>query len=283
MQRTKFLLAGFGLVSLMMSVTSPAMAGTKDRVKALEAIVADLQVRAQSDSSADRINQLELQVQQLTGRVEQLTFDLSTANSRLDAVSGILAGDPTVIGQPGAGVPGLGQPPVGAPGSGPVALTPPDPIADQITAADPAASAGASAAGQLPDVTLPGDPNAAFDYASSFLLQGDYARAQVAFQQYVKAFPDGARTADAQFRLGEIYLATGANADAADAFIAHIRDYPNDARAAEAYLKLGTSFARMEQTKQACQVFQTMKRKYPNAAPAVMQRANIEMTRIQCS
>ena len=275
MQRTKFLIAGFGLISLLASAATPALAGTKDRVKALEAIVADLQTRANADNSMQRINQLEQQVQQLTGRVEELNYELSQANARLDAVSGVLAGDPTAAGLPGAGLPG---------GGGPTALTPPDPIADQITAADPAAGGASAPAALTPtDVTLPSDPNAAFDYASGFLLQGDYDRAQAAFKKYVETFPNGARTSDAQFRLGEIYLATGANAEAADAFIAHIRDYPNDARAAEAYLKLGTAFARMEQSKEACKVFQTMKRKFPNASPAVLQRANIEMARIQCS
>jgi len=275
MQRTNFLIAGFGLIFLLASVATPAFAGTKDRVEVLEKIVADLQSRANADNSMQRISQLEQQVQQLTGRVETLTHELSQANARLEAVSGVLAGDPTTAGAPGASFPSSG---------GPVSLTPPDPIADQITAAGEPVAASDAAAATLPTaVTLPGDPNAAFDYASSFLLQGDYGRAQVAFKKYVDAFPNGVRTADAQFRLGEIYLATGANAEAADAFIAHIRDYPNDARAAEAYLKLGTAFARLEQSNEACKVFQTMKRKFPSASPAVLQRANIEMARIQCS
>ena len=98
----------------------------------------------------------------------------------------------------------------------------------------------------------------------------------------MEAFPRHSRTADAQFRLGEINLALGENASAADVFIGHIRDYPNDPRAAEAYLKLGTAFARMENTDQACTVFKVMKTKYPDASTAVLQRADLEMARINC-
>ncbi len=253
----------FALGALAISMASaPAAAGTKDRVTALEKTVAELQARAAADNSAVRINQLERQVQDLTGLVEKLTFQLDQANARLDAVSGVLANDPAASA-------------AAAPG-GPTPLTGGDPIADQITAAGGAASAATA-------VSLPGDPAAAFDYASGFLLRGDYDSARAAFEGYVQAFPNSPQTADAQFRLGEIYLATGANADAADAFIAHIRNYPNDPRAAEAYLKLGTSFARLEKNTEACKVFKTMRGKFPNAAPPVMDRANIEMARIQCS
>ena len=116
------------------------------------------------------------------------------------------------------------------PSDGPVSLMPgagageDDPIGDQIaqSASEPAPD----------DVSLPLDPNAAFDYASSFLLAGDYSRAKAAFSLYVEAFPNHPRTADAQFRLGEIHLALGENTAAADAFIAHIRNYPNDQRSA---------------------------------------------------
>ncbi|MEL7490768.1 MAG: tol-pal system protein YbgF [Pseudomonadota bacterium] len=261
MKRSLSIFALGALAISMASAPAPAAAGTKDRVTALEKTVAELQARAAADNSAVRINQLERQVQDLTGLVEKLTFQLDQANARLDAVSGVLANDPAAAA---------------AASGGPTPLTGGDPIADQISAAGGAPSAATA-------VSLPGDPAAAFDYASGFLLRGDYDSARAAFEGYVQAFPNSPQTADAQFRLGEIYLATGANADAADAFIAHIRNYPNDPRAAEAYLKLGTSFARLEKNAEACKVFKTMRGKFPNAAPPVTDRANIEMARIQCS
>lgn len=248
-------------------VSAPAAAqSTKERLTALEQAVADLQARAPATAdTAVRLGQLQEQIQELTGRIEELSYELERTQARLDAVSAALAGG-------GEGVGGLAEGPAAATG-GPVALAPGgDPIADRI----------AEASGEESDVALPFDPDEAFSYASGFLLRGDYARAEEAFELYVEAFPNHPRTADAQFRLGEIYLATGKNADAADVFIAHIKKYPNDPRAAEAYLKLGTAFARLGQTSEACQVFKSMRSKFPSAPQPVRDRADLEMSRLNC-
>jgi len=251
MRVTNFLMAMAGIFAL----AGPAFAGeTKDRIGALEREVADLRAAsAAASQSALKLAEMEQQIQILTGRVEELTNDLDQANARLASVTAALSG----------------AAPAGS--GGPTSLTA-DPIADRIAESGPAPGG----------VELPADAEAAFNYAYGFLLNGDYARAQKAFELYLKAFPNHPRTADAQFRLGEIYLASGANADAADAFIAHIKKYPNDPRAAEAYLKLGSAFSRMQQTAEACKVFKTMKTKFPNASPTVQERAAVEMTKIGC-
>lgn len=244
------------LISVLALAGPAAAASTKDRVEALERAVLDLQAASSSTtSSALKINELEAQIQALTGRVEELTFELDQANARLASVTAALAGG-------------------GAPGAtgGPAPLAGGDPIADRIAGAAPASGG----------VDLPLDGDAAFDYASAFLLSGDYDRAEKAFELYVKAFPNHPRTPDAQIRLGEVYMARGRNADAADAFIAFIKKYPNDARAPEAYLKLGTAFARMQQNAEACKVFKTMKSKFPGAPALVQERADVEMARIGC-
>jgi tol-pal system protein YbgF len=235
------------------AASAPATAGTKDRVEALEAAVAQLQAASPAalDSNA-KIDRLEAEVRALTGRIEELTHELDQTRARLDSVTAALAS-------------GSGGEPIAL--SGPAGSN--DPIANEIS------RAGA-------DVTLPLDPEAAYAYASEFLVSGDYSRAQRAFNMFIEAFPNHPRTADVRFRLGEVYLATNKNAEAADTFIAFIRAYPNSARNAEAYLKLGTAFSRLNQQSEACKVFKTLKSKYPTAAPAVLQRTDVEMARIDC-
>ena len=276
MKLNRFLIAMIGTVSVAIVSTS-ASARTKDDILALQQRMA-LAEQSISGQSAElvSISELESQIQSLTGLIEELTYQLDISNQRLDAVTAALAGD--TLGADAAAQ-GLGAPAPG-PSSGPVDLTTGDPIADQIRNDQPVPPTGPVAGPS--DIALPLDPNAAYDYASAFLLQGDYPRAKAAFELYVDAFPRHARTPDAQFRLGEINLALGENASAADVFIGHIKNYPNDPRAAEAYLKLGTAFARMENTEQACTVFQVMKTKYPDASTAVIQRADLEMARINC-
>ncbi|CAK9039440.1 Cell division coordinator CpoB [Durusdinium trenchii] len=276
MKLNRPMIALIGAISVA-AVSSPASAGTKDDVRALQERMNRVeQSLAGQSAQMVRVSELESQIQSMTGLIEELTYQLDIANQRLDAVSAALAGDSL-----GADAAAQGFAFGGAPTSGPVDLTTGDPIADQLRGdaiAAPAPTPGAAAG----DIALPLNPDAAYDYASGFLLKGDYQRAKSAFELYVEAFPNHSRTPDAKFRLGEIYLALGENTSAADLFIGHIRSYPNDPRAAEAYLKLGTAFARLEKPEEACTVFKTMKTKYADAATAVTQRANLEMARINC-
>lgn len=272
MSERRILLALSGAACFMLSA-GPAAAGAKDDIRDLQARMATVEQAMAAQSAATvRIGELEREIQDLTGRIEELTYRLDQANRRLDAIAAALAGE-----NPDAAAFSDSMP--SSSSRGPVDLSTGDPIADQISNSTPATNSAGPVGNE---VSLPLDPNAAFDYASRFLLQGDYQRAKAAFQLYVEAFPNHAHTPDAQFRLGEIHLALGENADAADVFIEHIRNYPNDPRAAEAYLKLGTAFSRLEKPKEACTVFKTMKTKFPNASGAVMQRADIEMARINC-
>ena len=276
-----------GGVFLAALAVAPASAGVRDDVRDLQQRMTQAEQSLEGQRAATlRIGELEREIQSLTGRIEQLTFQLDQANMRLDAISAALAsGGPAAATTGGAGgewiggewVPGDMAADVPVARSGPVDLT-----AGGAGQAAPAPAGAASAAPAPDDVTLPLDPAAAFDYASQFLLKGDYPRAKSAFGLYLQAFPNHTRTPDAQFRLGEIHMALSENAAAADAFIAHIRDYPNDPRAVEAYLKLGSAFARLEKPGEACTVFKTMKAKFPNAAGPVVQRADLEMARIDC-
>lgn len=261
---------GIGAVALLAICASPASAGTKDDIAALQARMERMEQSAAGfTASTVRIGELEREIQMLTGQIEELTFRLEQSEQRLDAITAALSGGAAPAGEGGQAALG-----------GPVDLTASgDPIAQALAGQSAPDQTGAVGGG---DVALPLDPNAAFDYASRFLLDGDYQRAKAAFELYVEAFPNHTRTPDAQFRLGEIHLALGENAAAADVFINHIRSYPNDPRAAEAYLKLGTAFARLEKPSEACTVFKTMKTKFPSAASAVVQRADIEMARINC-
>ncbi|MEM8934900.1 MAG: tol-pal system protein YbgF [Pseudomonadota bacterium] len=282
---TKSAIAALSAATLMIA---PASAGTKDDVRDLQARMTTVEqgVSAQSAAVA-QMSALEREIQILTGQVEELSYRLELSNQRLNAISAVLAGDPAFEGisldptyaPGGAGPTPLGGPTnltIGEPATGPV-----DPLGAVETPNTPVTTAEPDDAAPT-DVTLPFDPNEAFDYASRYLLQGDYQRAKAAFILYVEAFPTHPHTPDARFRLGEIYLALRENAAAAEAFIGHIRDYPNDPRSPEAYLKLGTAFSRLDKPSEACTVFKTLKSKYPNTTATINQRRDLEMARIQC-
>ena len=141
-------------------LAAPAFAGSKDRIEALEASVAQLQAASPAALNANaKIDRLEAEVRSLTGRVEELTHELDQTRARLDSVTAALAGDagaPVALGAPGQ--------PAG------------DPIANQIARAESAA----------PEIALPLDPEAAYAYASDFLVTSDYARAEAAFATFLE-------------------------------------------------------------------------------------------------
>ena len=124
---------GAGAAALLITTTAltPAMAAsTKDRVRTLEAQVADLQARLSGEAPSVRVGQLERQVQELTGKVEQLSFQLNQANQRLTAISGVLANDPAAAAAlQAAGASALTGPVSLAPGGGPADLSAPAPRA----------------------------------------------------------------------------------------------------------------------------------------------------------
>lgn len=261
---TNFARLSIAAVAMVLLVT-PAHARLKDDVAAMQARMLVLEKSAASASAATvRISELEDQLQDLTGQIEELSFQLDQANRRIESMSAILAGDTLTSDNPG----------------GPVDLSTGDPIAGVL---EESASDGTFFDdAQTSTISLPLNSDAAYDYSLDFLLAGDYQSAKDAFQLYLEAFPNHSRTADAQFRLGEIHLALEEYALGADAFISHIRRFPDDARAPEAYVKLGSAFASLDKGTEACTVFKTMRTKFPGAESNLLSRAGQEMTRLGC-
>ena len=275
------------LTGALITFSAPsAMAkpSTKERVTALEAEVAELKAAAAAATAASqRVDVLEQEVRSLTGRIETLNYQLQQADARLQSMSAALAGDtvPSTFNPALDGGFGSGNPAV--PG-GPTDLQagPTDLLSGG--AQTPSGDLGQQTQDAIvSDIQLPLDPEAAFAYSNGFLLRQDLPRAEASFTMFLSAFGGHPRAADAQFRLGEIYLAQDKFAEAADTFVEFVRKYPNSGRSAEAYLKLGAAFAGLGETEEACKVLRAVKSRYPNAEPQVLDRADRELRRHNCS
>ena len=108
-------------------ISLPANAGTKDDVRMLQAQMERVEKALEAQSAATvKISELERQIQQLTGRIEEMQYALDQQNQRLDSISAVLAGD--TVGATGFGD-GFGDTSgaVGL-GSGPVDLATGDPM-----------------------------------------------------------------------------------------------------------------------------------------------------------
>lgn len=128
-----------------------------------------------------------------------------------------------------------------------------------------------------------GDPAADFAQARQFMLNGDYASAETAFQAYVKRYGDGEKGPEARYWLGKTLSVRGANADAAGAFIGAIRGWPKTSWAPDATLELARALVALKKPTDACQTLDELARRYPKASATIMTRAQAVRTQAKCA
>jgi len=268
-----------------------------------------------------RMDRLEAEMRDLTGRVEdatngveQLRRRLEQINSDIDVRFGQGQGQPTTTPPPprsaaasavasaAAGTLSTrGPPPVANPrpatlGSPipPGTLIPPPPYtptgAGTLTppgstelAPEPA-SAGIGTSLRPPSAgVLPaGSASMQYNFAFGLLKQADYSAAEEALRSFIRQHPDDGLAGSAQYWLGETYYARGNYAEAASAFAEGYKRYPKGVKAADDLLKLGMSLARTNQRQNACTAFAQLDRDFPNPGSAIKERAKDEKKKLSC-
>jgi tol-pal system protein YbgF len=179
-------------------------------------------------------------------------------------------------------------------------LTAPQPPADRY-ASRPAASAppqqaasamqpvqrpyGAEPAPRPATAAAPASSTARalFDQATGSLGRREYATAETSFQQFLDQYPADPMAGSAQYWLGETAFLSGEYRTAADRFLKTFTSYPNSERAPEALLKLAIALRRLGENSAACDSFAELQRRYPQGPKTVLQRADVEKKRANCS
>lgn len=265
-----------------------------------------------------RMDRLETQMRDLTGRVEaevnaveQLQRRLEQINSDLDVRLGQAQGPPrnapsnshaaaglsdsTPTGglamrgtsstvsprsePPGDLPPGTLVPPP-SPFTGPGTLTPPG-LTQQRTELADAASGGflrPPSASSLPM----GSASEQYNSAYGLLKQADYSAAEEAFRTFIAQHPNDPLAGTAQYWLGDTYYQRGRYGEAASAFAAGYKNYPKGPKAPDDLLKLAMSLARASQRQNACVAFAQLDRDFPHLQGAIKERATEEKKRLGC-
>jgi tol-pal system protein YbgF len=260
-----------------------------------------------------RLDRLEEQIRELTGRVEDAVNQAEQLRQRLEQINGDIEarfrGAPEPAGvnapppRPGTIASAAPQPPTqrngpppfpgGAAMAAPGTLTPPGMIvppppegrgvagpavARPGSAPNSAAGVGPSAAASLPA----GSASDQYNYAFGLLKQADYPGAEQALKAFVRQHPDDALAGNAQYWLGETYYARGRYAEAATAFAEGYKNYPKGAKAADVLLKLAMSLSRTNQKQNACVALAQLDRDFPNPGMPIKERAAAEKKRLGC-
>lgn len=232
-------------------------------------------------ASADQIRQLSEQLADLTQRIERLEARLGETGAagpaprpRQDYASTPASGfeDKQKLPPLGAAPPPAygtrtqqnanAAPQVGYDNEPPAARTPP---------AGPATATAAAT------------PRALFDQGYGALNRREYSAAEGYFQQFLEQYPSDALAGSAQYWLGESAFVSGEYKTAADRFLKTFTKYPTSERAPEALLKLAISLRRLGNNTDACATFSELAQRYPRAPQSVLQRADAEKKRANCS
>ena len=249
-----------------------------------------------------RMDRIETQMRDLTGRVEdaingveQLRRRLEQINSDIDVRFGQSQGQPTpppsrptggpvasaAAGTlPARGAPGTLPPPLTYTPTGSGTLTPPK------ASSDPPQFANAAGAGNFrpPSVTAlpPGSALDQYNFAFGLIKQADYPAAEEALRSFVQQHPSDALAGNAQYWLGETFFQRERFPEAASAFAEGYKRYPKSGKAADNLLKLGMSLARASQKQNACTAFAQLDHDFPNPGSTIKERAVSEKKRLGC-
>lgn len=234
-----------------------------------------------------RMERLEQQMRDLTGRVETLANEVTQLRRQVEqgaGEAGPSSGNPPVSrsAPPGSAGPtasaGKLRPPQNLlPNAGPATLkdtgTPSArPPSKQAGSAPPAVS------GELPS----GSALRQYNFAFGLLKAANYPAAERALRAFVRRHPDNSLADNAQYWLGETYYMRGRYGDAASAFAEGYRRFPKGNKAPDDLLRLGMSLARAGQRHNACIAFGQLDHAFPHVRAAIKSTAAAEKKRLGC-
>ncbi|HGH5977965.1 TPA: cell division protein CpoB [Kluyvera georgiana] len=147
-------------------------------------------------------------------------------------------------------------------GSGATPAQPASGDQSNAAAATSAPAGGNTASSGVPAQT--GDANT--DYNVAIALVKDSSRqddAIVAFQNFIKKYPDSTYQPNANYWLGQLNYNKGKKDDAAYYFASVVKNYPKSPKAADAMFKVGVIMQDKGDTAKAKAVYQQVVSKYP--------------------
>lgn len=218
-----------------------------------------------------RIDQLEIQIRELTGRLEEISHQNTQLRTQIENTPA------------GGNVP--------APSYPSHAQTPPPPINDGGYPDQPAPAAGgnyewSTNTGGEPtpnSVIAPSDAgSAAYENAFAMLKNGQYDAAEQGFLSFLGQYPNHALTANAKYWLGESYYARGLYDKSARTFAEAYQQFPQSPKAPDNLLKLGLSLAGQGKKEDACIALGQIEKDFPTTAGPVLSRAKTEMANFGC-
>jgi tol-pal system protein YbgF len=122
-----------------------------------------------------------------------------------------------------------------------------------------------------------------YKFAMDIMKSGDFEKAEIAFKEFVDAHAKHELAGSAQFWYGETFYIRQLYEDAAVAFLDGYQKYPNSPKAPENLLKLGVTLAELGETEQGCKMIANLKKAYPKTDASILQKSSYEKKRFNCA
>ena len=126
-------------------------------------------------------------------------------------------------------------------------------------------------------------PEEQYKFAVSFIKVGDYETAELALREFVDSNPKHQLAGNAQYWYGETFRVRQLYQDAATAYLDGYQKYPKSGKAPVNLLKLGVMLVKIGEKNQGCSMILGVKDQYPEAKQSVIQKAEYEKKKFNCS
>ena len=131
-------------------------------------------------------------------------------------------------------------------------------------------------------VAMLDQPREQFNAALQAFQAGQYPEAEAGFKSFLAANPSHRLSADAIFYIGETYLQRSRPREAAEQYLKVTTDYSKSSRAPESMVRLGQTLAALGNNEQACATLTEFGKRYPAASASVKKLAEHESAKDHC-
>ena len=122
-----------------------------------------------------------------------------------------------------------------------------------------------------------------YEFAVSFMKIGDYETAEFALREFIDKNKDHDLAGNAQYWYGETFRIRQLYSDAVTAYLDGYQNYPKSKKAPDNLLKLGITMVQLGEKEQGCTMITGIKKQYPKASKSVLQKAQYEQKKFNCS
>lgn len=125
-------------------------------------------------------------------------------------------------------------------------------------------------------------PGTLYQQGYNEVLGGNYVAAERTFRTLLRAYPESDRAPNARYWLAESLFAMGSFNDAAETYLEVVNGHPDTQIAPDAMLKLGVTLAGLGEVQTACETFEAVTTRYPATPDFFRQRLDREMRSARC-